>query len=297
MLWTDNMKGAALMTASMAGFVLNDTVMKLVGPDVGLYQSIFVRGVFTSLMIGAFAAWRGAFRVLPDRRDGRLILWRTIAEIGATFAFLTALFNMPIANVTAVLQVLPLTIALAAAVVLGEPIGRRRIGAIILGFAGVLIILRPGADGFNSYALLALLAVAFVTLRDLSVRRFSPHVSSLLVSFITAIVITCAGGLATLAAGSWTPMTLEQLAIFLLAACFIFVGYYCSVAAMRIGEVPVVSTYRYSILIWAVLLGWLVFGDLPDAWTLIGMAVIVAAGVFTMLRENAMQRSAEQAST
>lgn len=286
---SDNMKGAALMSGSMAGFVLNDTFMKLVGNDVGLFQSVFVRGVFTCILIGAFAYWRGAFRIWPGRGDAGLVGMRTIAEVGATICFLTALFNMPLANVTAILQTLPLTIALAAAIFMNEPIGRRRIGAILVGFAGVLIIVRPGADGFNIYAVLALLSVAFVTLRDLSARRFSPQVSSLLVSFITAFVIMVAGAIGLAVQARWVSLEVHQIAYLACAGLCIFVGYYCSVAAMRVGEVPVVSTYRYSVMLWAILLGWMVFGDVPDALALIGMAIIMGAGLFTMWRERSLR--------
>ena len=282
---SDNVKGAALMSASMAGFVFNDSYMKLVGPEIGLYQSIFVRGLFTVALIGAFAWWQGAFRVLPGQGDAGLITVRTVAEIGATLAFLTALFNMPLANLTAILQILPLTVALAAAVFLAEPIGRRRIGAILFGFAGVLLIVRPGFDGFNLYAILGLVAVACVTIRDLTVRRFSPQVSSLFVAFVTASVVTIAGGVGMVVTGSWTPLGLWELSYLLRAAACIFVGYYCSVAAMRVGEIPVVATYRYSILIWAVLLGWWYFDELPDALSVLGMSIIMAAGMFTMWRE------------
>ena len=233
MAMSENFKGAALMSGSMAGFVANDAFIKLVGPDIGLFQTIFVRGLFTVALLGVLAWLTGAFRHLPGRADLRLISMRTVAEIGATLAFLTALFHMPLANVTAILQVLPLTIALAAAIFLGEPIGRRRIGAILAGFLGVMIIVRPGAADFNIYAILGLVAVACVTLRDLSVRRFSPQVSSMLVAFITAVVVTVMGGVGTLVQGEWTPLGSRELIFLIFAAVFIFMGYYCSVAAMR----------------------------------------------------------------
>ena len=290
MAMSENFKGAALMSGSMAGFVANDAFIKLVGPEIGLFQTIFVRGLFTVALLGVLAWLTGAFRHLPGRGDLRLISMRTVAEIGATLAFLTALFHMPLANVTAILQVLPLTIALAAAIFLGEPIGRRRIGAILVGFIGVMIIVRPGAADFNTYAILGLVAVACVTLRDLSVRRFSPQVSSMLVAFITAVVVTVMGGVGTLVQGEWTPLGSRELIFLICAAVFIFMGYYCSVAAMRVGEVAVVATYRYSVLLWAVLLGWWVFGDLPDIWTILGMALIAGAGLFTMWRETRTAR-------
>ena len=279
------------MSASMAGFVLNDTAIKLVADTLGLYQTIFIRGVFAVLFVGLFAWWRGAFETLPTRDDMRRISWRTLSEIGATLAFLTALFHMPLANITAILQVLPLSIALAAAIFMGEPIGRKRIFAILIGFVGVMIIIRPGTSDFNAYALLGLVAVACVTVRDLSVRRISPKVSSLFVAFWASAAIMLTGGAGVLITGDWQPMSTRDLSLLALAAVFIFIGYYCSVAAMRVGEVAVVTPYRYSVMIWAIILGWLVFGDIPDGWTILGMAVILATGLFTMWREHQLRKA------
>lgn len=282
---TDNFKGAFFMSASMAGFVLNDALMKLVGPDLGLFQTIFVRGLFSILFLGAFAVATGAFRVLPEGTDRKLISIRTVAEVAATLLFLTALFNMEIANATAILQILPLTIALGAAVFLAEPIGPRRLMAILLGLVGVLLIVRPVAQGFNIYSLFALAAVMAVTMRDLIVRQFSPAVSSLLVAFITSVVITSAGAMGLILQGYWTPIGWAEIRILAPAAACLVVGYYCSVAAMRIGDVAVVATYRYTILVWAMLLGIAVFGEIPDLISVCGMVLIVGAGIFTMLRE------------
>ncbi|GGA30163.1 DMT family transporter [Neptunicoccus cionae] len=291
---SDNMQGAALMTASMAGFALNDAALKFGGSDMGLFQAIFIRGIFAVLLIGGFAFMRGALSALPAKRDLRWISIRSLAEIGATLCFLTALFHMPLANVTAILQVLPLTITLAAVVFLGEPIGGKRILAILAGFLGVLIIIRPGTSDFNAYALLGLLAVGFVTLRDLSARQLSVKVSSLFVAFVAACVITLAGAVGVFVSQSWTPVDPTELGILALAACFLFVGYYCSVATMRVGEVAVVTPFRYSILLWAIALGWLLFGDIPDGWSILGMAIIFGSGVFTMWRERKVKRAAER---
>ena len=284
-LKTDNMIGAAFMCGSMAGFALNDASIKTVASDMNVYQAMFIRGLFTVIFIGAFALFSGTFKSLPDRSDQKLIAWRSVAEIGATMMFLTALVHMPIANITAILQALPLTVSVAAAIFMREYFGWRRAVAILIGLSGILIIVRPGAEGFNSYALFGLAAVAFVTWRDLTVRNFSKNVSSLFVSFVTSVVITITGGIATILFGEWTPVSNTELAILALAAIFLFGGYYASVAAMRVGEIASVAPFRYSIMIWAILLGWLIWGDIPDAWTLLGMAIVISMGAYTLWRE------------
>ncbi len=284
-LKSDNMIGAAFMCGSMAGFALNDASVKTVAADMNVYQAIFIRGLFTILFIGTLALFSGTFKNLPNRADRKLIAWRSIAEVGATLMFLTALVNMPIANITAILQALPLTVSVAAAIFMREYFGWRRAVAILVGFIGILIIVRPGAEGFNSYALFGLAAVAFVTWRDLTVRRFSTNVSSLFVSFVTAVVVTITGAIATLIVGEWAPVSNTNLALLALAAAFLFGGYYFSVAAMRVGEIASVAPFRYTIMIWAILLGWLIWGDIPDGWTLLGMTIVITMGAYTLWRE------------
>ncbi len=282
---SDNMRGAGLMALSMAGFTLNDSVMKFVGSDFDLFQAIFIRGIFATFLIGLLAWRAGGFSKRPDKRDGRLIALRSVAELGATFCFLTALINMPLANVTAILQTLPLTVALAAFFVYGERFRWHRGIAILIGLVGVLFIVRPGTEGFNNYSLLALVAVLFITLRDLTARNLSRSVSSMLVAFITSLAITTASGLVSVWLNRWTALSPGQAGFLALAAVFIFVGYYCAIAAMRVGDVSFVAPFRYTAMIWAILLGLMVFGDVPNKWTSLGMVIIAGAGLYTWLRE------------
>ncbi len=163
---SENSHAAICMVASMAGFGLNDAFIKLVGQDLPLFQAVFLRGLMATFLIGILAARDGGARFRPSRSDRRLISLRTAAEIGATVCFLTALFHMPIANASAIVQSVPLAVTLAAAAFMGEPVGWRRYVAIGVGFAGVLVIARPGTDGFNVYALWALASVGCIVLRD-----------------------------------------------------------------------------------------------------------------------------------
>ncbi len=294
MALTDNMRGAGLMVVSMAAFTFNDTVMKTLSGEVPLMQAIFLRGVLTTLWLYLLGRAVGGLRFGLARRDWGVIAVRSLCEGAATFLFLTALFHAPIANVTAILQSLPLTVALAAALFLGEPLGWRRIVAIAVGFIGVLIIVRPGAEGFSIWSLYALAAVGFVTIRDLSVRRLSAGVPSLTVALVGAGSITLAAGLAS-TMEPWVPLTPGRLAPVALASLFILAGYLSSVMTMRQGEIGFVAPFRYTSILWALLLGWLVFGDWPDALTLLGAAIVVAMGLFTLWRERQLRRKACEA--
>ncbi len=291
---SDNARGALMMAAAMAAFTLNDTMLKLVSDDLPLFQAMFLRGVLTTLAF-LLLAWRlGALAVAIAPADRRLIGWRVVAETGAAFFFLTALFNMPLANVTAILQALPLTVTLAGALFLRESVGWRRLLAIAVGFVGVMLIVRPDADGFDRFAIMALIAVAFVTLRDLVTRRMSAGVPSMTVALATAGGVTLfalIGGVTE----DWARPSPANWAALSGAVVFIIAAYLLSVMAMRVGELGFVSPFRYTGLIWALVLGFLVFGDWPDGVTLLGAALVVGTGLFTLYREHRLARNLARA--
>lgn len=279
------------MSVSMAGFALNDGLIKLVAADLGLFQIILLRGIFATLLMGALAWQRGALIYRPSGHDARVIALRAVGEIGGTLCFLTALFNMPIANATAILQALPLAVTLAAALFLGEAVGWRRYSAIGLGFAGVLIIVRPGGEGFNAYALWAVAAVGFIVLRDLSTRHLRPGVPSAFVALTSSLAITLVGGVMSLTE-PWQPVDGGMLALLVGAALFIFFGYLFAVMTMRVGEVSFSSPFRYTVLIWAMILGLVLFGEIPDLWTWVGSLIVVGTGIYTFYRERLLMKAA-----
>lgn len=288
---TENSRGALLMMAAMAAFTANDTCMKALSGEMALNQALFLRGLMTTLaMLAIGIAWRGLRFDLP-RRDWFLIALRTLAEILAAYFFLTALFHMPLANVTAVLQALPLTVTLAGAVFFAEPVGWRRMSAILIGFAGVLLIVRPGPEGFNAYGVMAVASVACVTVRDLATRRLSAAVPSIMVAFSAAAGVMLYFGLASVGDTWVRPSTAGTLQL-VGAAVFVIGGYLLAVLAMRQGELSFVTPFRYTGLLWALVLGFVFFGDWPDALTLLGSAIVVATGIFTFWRERRVRRIA-----
>lgn len=287
---SDNTRGALLMMAAMAGFTFNDALMKSLAGAVPLFQLLFLRGLMVSVMTGIWAGRVGAFRARLGAGDWALIASRVAAEVAAAYFFLTALFAAPIANVTAILQSLPLTVTLAAAVFLREPIGWQRLGAILIGFVGVLLIVQPGTDGFDQSSLYVLAAVGCVTVRDLVTRRLSPAVPSMLVTFLSAAGVMAFFGLASLPT-AWVPMGSASWGITAMAALMILGGYSFSVMVMRVGEISFVAPFRYTSLIWALILGWVLFGEWPDALTLMGATIVVMSGVFMLYREGKIART------
>lgn len=277
------------MCLSMAAFTVNDTFMKDVTRTLPLYQAIALRGVISVAGLGLLALATGGFRYRLSGKDGWLILLRSLADVASTLLFLTALLHMPLANLSAIMQALPLAVTLAAALVYGDRIGWRRMTAILVGFAGVMIIIRPGTEGFDRYALLGLASVAFVVVRDLSVRPMRGQVPSALVALGAAAAVAAMGWIGTAAEG-WQPMTGAEGVKILAAGLFLIVGYLSSVTAMRHGDIGLVAPFRYTSLLWAIVLGYAIFGNLPDGWTLIGAAIVVAAGIFMLMRERALRR-------
>ena len=286
MALTDNTRGILLMCGAMLAFTLNDTLVKAVLADgMGLYQVIALRGIGAALGLILLALHQtGRLALWPRGPDRWFLSLRTLGELGATWCFLVALSHMPLANLSAILQSLPLVVTLTAALLLGEPIGWRRIAAIVVGFAGVMIIIRPGAADFDQWSLLGLASVGFVVLRDLATRRFSKALPSA-TGAIWAAVVVLVMGLAGVSQAGWQPVSLLAGLEIAGAALFLIVGYICAIKVMRVGEIGVVSPFRYTSLLFAVVLGWLLFGSLPDRWTMLGGAVVVASGVYMLMRE------------
>ena len=287
---TDNVFGAILMAISMLSFVSNDALMKFLFETISVEQGIFMRGLVSVPLLAFIAYLRKSLFIRIDRRNWRVVITRAFAELAATMAFLTALSKMPLANITAILQALPLTVTMFAAIFFGEQVGWRRWSAILAGFIGVLIIIRPGGEGFNEYAVLAIIAVACVTVRDAITRRLDRSVPSLFVAFASAIPIFLLGGITTATTG-WTAVSGAMIGVVVIAAIAITCGYLFAVMAMRNGEISFVAPFRYTGMIWAILFGFLLFGDLPDAATLLGTLIVIVMGVYAFHRERVRQRA------
>ncbi|WP_299794348.1 DMT family transporter [uncultured Marivita sp.] len=288
---SDNMLGALLMCVAMAVFTFGDASIKATGGDLPLSQLLVIRGVLASAALIAMAIYFKGLRLRLPAQDWVLIVARGLAEATAAYFFLTALLAMPLANVTALLQMLPLTVTLGGALVFREAVGWRRWTAIAVGFLGMLLIVRPGTDGFTSASVYALCAVAAVTVRDLVTRRVSKAVPSLTVTVFSSVIVTLFAGVWSIEQ-EWVALTPRLTMLVLMATTFIIGAYLCSVMVMRVGEVSFVAPFRYTGLVWALILGFLVFGEWPEPLTLIGASIIVATGVFSLLREARLKRRA-----
>ncbi|MBB5754730.1 DMT family transporter [Prosthecomicrobium pneumaticum] len=286
---SDNLRGIAMMMLCNLLFLVNDALIKLVSATLPTGQIIVMRGSIALVVIAGVVVATGAHRQIGLLFD-RLVAWRTLGEIGATLLYLVALFKMPLANVTAINQVVPLMTTAAAALFLGEAVGWRRWTAIGIGFVGVMVIIRPGAAGFDAYALLALASMLFITVRDLVTRGLSPAVPTVLVVAAASVGVLLSG--ATLAvAEDWVVPGPHELALLFVASLLLLGGYATVIIAMRVGEMAVVAPFRYVVILYAIVVGYLVFGDVPDLPTLAGSAIVVATGIYTVHRERRRARS------
>lgn len=273
----------------MASFTLNDAMLKTLSDEMSMFQAVFLRGIGSTVLLIALAAAMGLLRLRLSPRDRVMVAVRTVAEIGAAYFFITALFHMPLANANAIMQALPLAVTLAGAVFLREPVGWRRLSAILVGFVGVMLIVRPGAEGFSIYSVYALAAVLSVTVRDLSSRMVSAETPSMTVAIAASVGVLVFAGLGCLGE-TWQPVSTAGWAALLAASTFIVGGYLFSILTMRVGDIAFIAPFRYTSLLWALLLGLVVFGDWPDPLTLAGAAIVVATGIFTFHRERKLAR-------
>ncbi|MCB1473153.1 MAG: DMT family transporter [Rhodobiaceae bacterium] len=289
-----NSRGILAMLLAMFGFITNDALIKLAGESLPLPMIIFVRGLIACAMIAAlgivFRQWRripiAAFKPLGVRITG---------EVGGTLLYLTALLAMPIANATAILQAMPLVMTVIAAAVLKEKVGWRRWLAVAAGFVGMLMVVQPGMTGFDSNALLAVAALAFIAMRDLSNRFIPRTVSTLMVAFWSMVAVTVTGGAIVLVNGYERFPNAHELTILTGAAVFLTIGFYFITDAMRSGEISVVAPFRYSIIVWAIVLGYFVWGDVPGLLRACGIALIVGSGLFVFYRERVRMKKLEAA--
>ena len=278
------------MLAAMAVFVVNDTQVKLAAAHLPTGEAIFLRGLFTTAFCLALIFASGLAWALPHALSP-MVLGRAASDVGASILFLLALVHMPLGDIFGIIQFTPLAITAAAALFLGARVGWRRWLATGLGLVGVLIIVRPGGSAFSPYALFAFASIAFSVSRDLLTRGVAGHVPSLVIAVASAASVTLASLGFTLFE-DWQWPRLPALLMLFGSGAALLAGQYWLIAAMRTGEIAVVAPFRYSIILWAIAAGFLVWGEVPDLASWLGIAIVSAAGLYTFLREQRLARMA-----
>jgi drug/metabolite transporter (DMT)-like permease len=282
------LNAALAMVLAMAAFVTNDTLVKHFATALPVGELVAIRGAFATLLIYAICRWQGALLHAPAILSPT-VFTRAGLDLLGTLAFIAALKHMPIANLTAVLQAVPLAVTALGVFVLGERVGWRRSVSIALGFIGVMLIVRPQPATFTIYEGFALGIVLLLAVRDIITRRIPAHVPSSIVALANAGFVT-AGGLALGLVEGFQAATAVQVLGLALAAVFLAAGYLFMVLTLRLADLSQTAPFRYSIVLFAIVSGVFVFGEMPDGWALAGIGLIVAAGLYTIRREAKLAR-------
>lgn len=284
-------RGIALMLAGLFVLTLNDATAKWLAADYPVPQVISLRGIFILTPLAVILMMRGGLKAFKPRRIRNHAL-RSLCFVGSTFFIITALTLMPLADAIAFTFTGPLIVAALAPFILGEQVGWRRWSAILVGFAGIIVMARPTPDAFQWAAFIALGAALFGALRDMVTRRISAEEPSDLILFYSTLAVMVVGGLAAFYF-PWRMPSGTDLALFALLGVLNGGAHYMMIEAHRWAEASVVAPFRYSTLIWAVILGFVIWGDVPDIWLLCGSALVVGSGLYILHRETRVKRTKE----
>ena len=280
----ENLRGSVLMVLAMAGFALEDMFIKRLAEAMPVGQIIALVGSGGAVIFAAICVGQGR-RLWSRDLLARPVILRNLGEMAGTMCFVTAIALTPLSQASAIIQAMPLAVTLGAALFLGAPVGWRRWSAILVGFAGVLMVVRPGLAGFAPASLFAVGAVIALAARDLATRAVPPAISSMQLSAYAFATLVPTGAVLLALSGGPVAVGSNALRDLALALTCAVSAYYAIVAAMRVGEVAVVTPFRYTRLVFALIIGVAVFCERPDVWTLTGAAVIVASGLYTIMRE------------
>ena len=287
----DNRRGILCMAGAMACFIINDAFVKFVSRTVPIGQTIFIRSVLVTLIVLAVVRAVDATGRIGEAFEPRVAL-RGVIDGSATMLYLVSLVHLPLANATAINLAAPLFMTLFAVLFLAEKVGASRWLAILGGFTGVILVIQPRAEGFNIYALVCLSATLLHAVRDLMTRRIASGIPSILITLASALAASVLSGIFVLAQG-WQAFGAFEALLMTCSAFFVAGGFYLIIASMRQGEIAVISPFRYSGLIVALILGYFVWGDVPNTLAWCGITLLIGSGIWVLQGE----RSRHQAAT
>lgn len=280
-------RGILCMTAGVLVLTVNDGMAKYLTESYPVGQVMALRGVSIVVLLAGFFILSGRSASLKVARWDHQFL-RAGLMTASTFCFVTGLSLLPIADAIAISFAGPILTTALAIPLLGESVGWRRWTAILVGFAGVLIMVQPTGDAFRLAALAPLGAALFGALRDVCTRRISATESSAAILMVSTALVTVAG-FATWPFG-WNPIRPEHLWMFAISGVFVGLAQYLLIEAFRLGEVAIVAPFKYSSLLWAVLIGAVFWGDVPDKIVILGAIVLVGSGLYLIRRDTKARR-------
>ena len=279
------------MLFATASFVVCDSFMKLVTADLPPFEVLFLRGIAASLACAVLLLVLGDWRAVSGALHPRALL-RALGETLSVLCYIVALARLPIADVIAILQTAPLAEVLGAAFLLRERIGPLRLVLVLAGFAGALMVAQPSADGVSPAALLAFASALLIAARDLVGRGVPGEIPVMVVTFATNVMVMAVSGGLTLAVEGWVAPQGWHLAFLGCAGLFVTLGHIGVLIGYRLGRTVAVAPFFYSFALWGLISGLVIWGALPNALALAGIALIVASGVALLVSDQRRGREA-----
>lgn len=287
----ENARGSGLMILSMAFFAFEDMCIKYLSQSLPVGEVVVIIGVFATLVFGTAATLKGHRPLSPSILRSRPMALRNIGEFCGTTLFTGAIAFTPLAQASAIQLATPLAVTLGAVLFMGEQVGWRRWCAITVGFIGVLIVVQPSRDGLSPYTVMAVIAIAFYAMRDLITRRVPRDIPSLTIGTLGYLTVIPSGvALLAIQGVMPHPPSAGQWLLLAMSSSLGVAGYHLLIEAMRAGDVSVIAPFRYTRLIFAICIGALVFGESIRTATLIGGALIVGSGLYSLWRETLRRR-------
>ena len=276
------------MTLSMGGFAIEDVFLKILSERIPVSQILIYVGSLAVFSLGILSKIKKIPILRYDVYSNRLFVIRAISDMIGAILMVTAISLMPLSTVSSILQTLPLLITFGAVLIFKEKVGWRRWSAVFIGFVGVILILKPGLGDFQISSFVALLAVSFLALRDLVTRKINKDIHSITIA-LYAFILTVVGGIISIPLfGQFVTLTLTQWFVVFAITLFGVFSYLMLVLATRSGDISVISPFRYTRLVFALILAMIILNERPDILTLLGAALIVASGYYTIRREKVL---------
>lgn len=283
-LLSDNVRGALLITASTGAFVVNDGFMKSVTETLDLFQALALRGGLPVLYLYGLAIimeGRRSVRACAGDVRNAFVGGRILFELVATSLFLLALMKMQLIDLLAVNQALPVFLTIGGILMFGERAGAGRLIAIAVCIVGVMLIIRPGSSAFTPAALIGLGATAAMAARDLLTKRVPRVIPSIYIAAHTTLMVWIMS-LCVAAFSDWPPLTTDIYLKILASSFTIAAAFLLTILGTRVGEMSFQAPFRYSSLIWGIIVGGLFFGEVPSLTTMAGAVIVICAGLYLL---------------
>jgi len=291
----NNTAGMIAMMVAMVAMIGSDSLVKLTSVHLPLGEILAIRGAMMVALMIPIALWLGYLRPLRILTE-KIFVIRILGEMIAVVCYFIALFRMPLADVNALIQFAPLATIMTAALLFGDPVGWRRWLAALVGLAGVMLIIQPGSAGFSPVAFFVFGAVVGVVMRDIATREMDRAIPSFFIALVTGAAVMVLG-IAIAPFETWLMPSSLDLWRLAGAAAFLLVGYLLMIVAIRVGELTVVAPFRFTKVIWAIAVGYIVWGYIPDTLAIIGFILVLGAGLYAFFRERKLESRAGTTAT